>query len=158
MKNIQEKRIFVTYEIALLLKALQAFLEIVAGILFCLVSTREITAFMLSIANGELAESPNDFVSRLLIQSAHQLSVSGKFFIVFFLLTHGVVKLALITGLFLKKSWAYPSAVVGLGGLILYQIYSLVRQHSILLLVLTIIDGIILWLIVREHGYKNVTG
>lgn len=151
--NLQEKRIFITYEIALLLKGLQAFLEVVAGMLLWLISTNAIATFILFVAHSELAESPDNVISDFLIQSAHQLSAaSGKFFIVFYLLSHGIVKLVLIVGLFMKKAWAYPASLVGLGGLILYQLYSLLRHYSIFLLILTIIDIIIIWLIVREHG------
>jgi uncharacterized membrane protein len=157
MEKLQEKRIFLTYEIALFLKGVQAFLEIVSGILFYAISTNAIATFIVFIANGELAESPDGILSNFLIQSAHQLSASGKFFITFYLLTHGIVKLVLIIGLFLKKPWAYPGAIIGLGGLILYQIYSLITHYSVFLLILTIIDIIILWLIVREHNYKDST-
>jgi len=152
MKKVRERNIFVTYEIALLLKASQAFLEVVAGILFYAISTTAITTFILFIAHGELAESPNGIVSNFLIQSAHQLSVSGKFFIGFYLLIHGIIKLVLIFGLFAKKLWAYPASLVGLGGLILYQLYNLIIRYSILLLLLIVVDSIILWLIVREHN------
>jgi len=103
MKKVRERNIFVTYEIALLLKASQAFLEVVAGILFYAISTTAITTFILFIAHGELAESPNGIVSNFLIQSAHQLSVSGKFFIGFYLLIHGIIKLVLIFWIVRKK-------------------------------------------------------
>ncbi len=151
MEDIQEKRIFVTYEIALLLKGIQAFLEVLFGLLFCFISTSTITSTILFIANGELAESPDNVLSTFLIRSAHQLSASGKLFIILYLLLHGVIKLVLIVGLFLNKAWAYTASLVGLGGLILYQLYSLISRYSTMLLVLTVIDGIILWLVVREH-------
>lgn len=155
MENLQEKRIFLTYEIVLLLKGLQAFLEIISGILFYAISTNTIAALIVFIAHGELAESPDGILSNFLVQSAHQLSASGKFFITFYLLTHGIVKLVLIIGLFLKKPWAYPGAIIGLGGLILYQLYSLIRHYSVFLLILTAIDIVIFWLIIREHNYKD---
>ena len=155
MKDQQEKNIFITYEIALLLKGIQASLEIIAGLLFYFLSTATLTNFMLFVANGEVAESPDNIVSNFLIHSAQHLSsASGKFFIIFYLLSHGIVKIVLISGLFLKKAWAYPASLIGLGGLIIYQLYSLLNRYSLFLLILTIIDGIILWLIVREHGVK----
>ncbi len=151
MKAIQEKRIFVAYEIGLFLKGLQAFLEVLAGSLLYLISIDNITAFATNIANGELAETPNDTLSHFLIHSVSQLSSSGKFFLAFYLLSHGIIKLIIIVGLFLRKEWAYPAALVGLGGLILYQLYSIVTHYSIFLALFTIMDIGILWLIWREH-------
>jgi uncharacterized membrane protein len=149
--NRKEKRIFMAYELGLILKALQAFLEVIAGVLFYAISTNSMTTFILTVAHGELAEMPNDFLSDFLIKSAGQLSIQGKFFIVFYLLSHGVIKLIIIGGLYFKKRWAYPAALIGLGGLILYQIYRLAISHSIFLLALTVMDVIILWLIWHEH-------
>ena len=151
MKIVEEKRIFVAYEVVLLLKATQAFLEIVAGALLYAITTSKALAFILAVAQEELTETPSDFLSNFLTTSAHQMSGSGKFFIIFYLLSHGIIKLVLIIGLFLKKSWAYPASLIGLGGLILYQIYRLITGHSIALLILTIMDIVILWLIWREH-------
>ncbi|MDB5255277.1 MAG: rane protein [Candidatus Nomurabacteria bacterium] len=155
MNKIGEKRIFITYEIALLIKAIQAFLEIIIGIVFCIISTATIKAFMLFIAYGELAESPNNIISHILVQSAYQLSPTEKIFIIWYLLLHGIIKLILIGGLFLNKSWAYTASVIGLGSLILYQLYNLIVHYSLFLLVLTIIDIIILWLIIRESRIKK---
>ena len=156
MKAIQEKRIFFAYEISLIFKATQAFLEVVAGMLLYAVSTSKITAFILTIAHGELAETPNDILSNFLIQSAQQFSTSGKFFVVFYLLTHGIIKLIIIFGLFFKKRWAFPASMLGFGSLILYQLYHLAVSYSVSLLVITLMDGIILWLIWHEHKmHKN---
>jgi uncharacterized membrane protein len=151
MNKTEEKRIFVVYEVSLLLKALQAFLEIFAGFLLYVINTNKITSFILTIAHEELVETPRDPLSLFFIQSTNQLSASGKFYLVFYLLSHGVVKLILIIGLFKKKQWAYPASLIGLGGLIVYQWYRLSVTHSVLLFSLTLMDMFILWLIWREH-------
>ncbi len=156
MKEVQEKEIFVVYEAGLIFKGIQAFLEIVIGLLFYAVSTNTITTFLLYIAHGEFLEIPNDYLSDFLVKSAYQYTSSGKLFIVFYLLTHGIIKLVIIGGLFLKKKWAYPASLIGLGGLIIYQIYRLFVGYSIFLLVLSIMDIIILWLIWHEHRIKTV--
>jgi uncharacterized membrane protein len=148
---ITEKRIFLAYEVGLIVKAFQAFLEIVAGMLLLAIHTNTIITFMLSLTYGELSEVPHSLVTNFLIKSADQFSVSGKFFIVFYLLSHGIIKLGIIIGLLLKKKWAYPASLIGFGGLLIYQLYSLIAHHSLALLIITGMDGIILWLIWREH-------
>ncbi len=151
MKIIEEKRIFVVYEIGLFLKALQAFLEIVAGVLFYFISTNAITTFVLTIAHGELTEMPRDFMSNLLMSGVTQLSAASKFFIVFYLLSHGIIKLGIIFGLYFKKKWSFPVAVIGFGGLLLYEIYCVIVSYSLSLSLFILMDVIILWLVVREH-------
>lgn len=151
IEDVEEKKIFVVYEFSLVLKATQAILEVVAGLLLYLISTNKITTFILMIAHGELSELPNNFLSDFFLNHASQLFINGKLFLVFYLLTHGLIKLIIIFGLIFNKWWAYPSAIIGLGGLILYQIYHLIINHSIFLFILTIMDIIILWLIWHEH-------
>lgn len=156
MDDRNEKRIFVVYEFGLLLKTVQALLEVVIGAVLYFISTNDIVNFILKIIHGELVEDPNDFFANLILKDVHKFSFSGKHFLIFYLLTHGIVKLIIIAGLLQRKEWAYPMAIVGLGGLILYQIYHLLINHSISLLIITIMDVIILWLIFHEHKVEII--
>ena len=151
-KVLKEKRIFLAYEFTLLAKGAQAFLEIVAGVLFAFVSTNAITTFVFAIAHSELVETPKDIFSTLLTKGLDQFSAAGKYFLVLYLLSHGIIKLVIIIGLFLKKKWSYPAALIGFGALIIYQSYEIGIKQSLLLIVFTLIDIVILWLIVREHN------
>lgn len=151
MKRTQEKQTSFAYHLGLWIKATQASLEIVAGILFYIINTNKLTTFILTAAHGEIAESPHGMLPNLLIKSVDQFSAAGKYFIAFYLLSHGVVKLFIIVGLFLKKPWAYPVSVVGFSALIFYQTYHFLINHSMALLLFTIMDLIILGLIIYEH-------
>ena len=154
--KIKEKRIFEVYEIGLVLKTIQALSEVVIGAVLAFISTNSIINYILSIIHGELVEDPNDLFANMILKNTHQISASGKYFLVFYLLSHGIIKLIIIGGLFLRKKWAYPASIIGLGGLILYQIYHLLINHSIALLIITIMDVVILWLIYHEHKVKNI--
>jgi len=156
MEEINEKEIFVAYEVGLIFKISQAFLEVVGGVFLYFISMNKITNFVLNAVHSELIEDPKDFWANYFVQSTHQISTSGKYFIIFYLLTHGIIKLIIITGLILKKKWAYPLSIVGLGGLILYQIYHILMNNSVPLLIITIMDIVILWLIYHEHKVKNI--
>jgi uncharacterized membrane protein len=156
VEETKEKKIFAVYEFGLLLKTMQALLEVGIGAVLYFISTNNIVNFILKIIHGELVEDPNDFFANLILKDVHQFSFSGKHFLIFYLLTHGIVKLIIIVGLLQRKKWAYPVAIFGLGGLIMYQIYHLLINHSIALLIITIIDIIILWLIFHEHKVKKI--
>jgi len=151
MKTVQEKRISWAYRFGLWIKALQAFSEVVAGVLFYAINTNKLTTLILDIAHGEIIEAPDSLWSNLLTKSIDQFSLAGKYFIAFYLLSHGVVKLFIIIGLFLEKRWAYPVSVLGFSALILYQTYHYFINYSVALLLLTVMDTIILWLIIHEH-------
>jgi uncharacterized membrane protein len=155
MEQIEEKKIFLAYEIGLLIKAMQAFLEIIIGIVLFYINANKVISSILTTLHEELTEQPNNIFYNYLMNNTHQISSTGKYFLVFYLLSHGIIKLIIITGLFLKKKWAYPASIVGLGGLILYQIYHIVINRSAVLSVLTVMDIIILWLIYHEHKLKN---
>ena len=151
-KIIKEKRIFLAYEFGLLFKAIQATLEVIGGILFYAISTNTLTTFIVTFAHGELVETPRDFLSNLLAGGVTLLSGSGRLFIAFYLLSHGIVKFIIVVGLFLKKKWSYPVAVIGFSGLIAYETYLLIIGYSLSMLIFTLIDVVILWLVVREHN------
>ncbi|BCG83133.1 hypothetical protein MesoLj113b_66750 [Mesorhizobium sp. 113-3-3] len=46
---------------------------------------------------------------------ASNFSVSTQHFYAFYLLSHGIVKLALVVALLKNKLWAYPSSLIVLG-------------------------------------------
>ena len=54
----------------------------------------------------ELIEDPKDFVATHLLGWAQSFSVDTKAFYVFFLLSHGLVKLLLVVGLLRNKLWS----------------------------------------------------
>ncbi len=154
-KAKEEKNIYIAYNVSLLLKFIQASLEVVSALFLYFVSTNRIINFLVTITHSELIEEPNNFIANFLVNNANHITSTGKLFIVYYLLSHGIIKVAIITGLYLRKAWAYPASLVGLGGLIIYQIYHIFKGHSILLIVLTVMDIIILWLIWREHQIKK---
>jgi len=62
-----------------------------------------------------------------------------------------VVKLGLVTGLLMRKLWAYPTTMVVLGLFILYQLYRYTQTHGIALLLLTALDVVVVGLTFHEY-------
>ena len=73
-------------------------------------------------------------------------------FAVIYLLVHAAIKLIAVIGILRKQLWAYPFSLITLGALVLYQIYSIIDKTSIGMILLTIFDVYILWMIWREYG------
>ena len=150
---ITEKKIFLTFEISLILKAMQAVLEIVGGLLILFISKSTVLSFVAFLTQEELTEDPRDLISHYLAKTVNDLSVSGQHFISFYLLSHGIIKLILVTGLLQKKFWAYPSAIIAFSLFIIYQMYRYTFTHSPWLLLFTALDVAIIALTVHEYRY-----
>src|SRR5262249_24081295 len=107
----EEKNIRRLFEFNLLVKGLFAFFEIVGGITPYFISPQFILRTVQSITQNELSEDPRDFISSHLLHWAENFSVSTQHFTAFYLLSHGVIKLWLIWGLYRDKLWYYPVSI-----------------------------------------------
>jgi uncharacterized membrane protein len=68
-----------------------------------------------------------------------------------YLLVHGAVKIGLVIALLLNRLWAYPCMIIVLLIFIGYQLYRIVLQPSVGLVVLTVFDALIVMLTWREY-------
>src|ERR1019366_3571924 len=103
------------------------------------------------LTQEELIEDPNDFIATHMLAMAQGFSVNSKNFYAFYLLSHGIVKLALVAGLLRNKLWAYPASLVVLAIFVAYQIYRFSDTQSIGLIVLTVFDLFVMVLIWHEY-------
>lgn len=148
---MNEKRIHQIFEVSVLLKGAHALIECVGGVALALVSTDYLRGLVNSATQDELVEDPNDFLASHLLAFAQHFTVSTQHFYAFYLLSHGVVKLALVIGLLRNKLWAYPASLIALGLFIVYQLYRYSYTHGIGLIVLTVFDVFVMWLIWHEY-------
>ncbi len=139
------------FDITLLLKGIHALIEIVGGISTFLISPGFIFKLVNIISLGELTEDPLDSFARFLLKSAHSFSGGTKQFVAFYLLSHGIINLILVIGLFKKKIWAYHFSFPVLAIFALYQMYRYIYHHSLWLIILTVIDFVVIWLIWKEY-------
>ena len=103
------------FEIGILLKGLHAALEIVGGTLLWFVSPQSLGRIIKILTQNELAEDPHDFLANMMIRASERYSISTQHFGVFYLLSHGGIRLIPVSLLWRKKIWAYPLAVAVLG-------------------------------------------
>ena len=154
MKKLEEKQIHRLFEISVALKGIHALFEIAGGILLYFISTRTIVEWVSALTQDELTEDPNSFLSNYLLNAAQHVTLAGKTFAVLYLLSHGLIKAALVAGLLRNKYWAYPASLVVLWLYVIYQLYRFSVTLSIGMALLTIFDIIVIWLI--WHEYKIV--
>ena len=149
---MNEHRIHQFFQVSVLLKGAHALIECLGGIALALVSTNSIANFVNAITQDELIEDPNDFVATHLLTMAHNFSVQTQHFYAFYLLSHGIVKVAIVVGLLREKLWAYPASLIVLTLFVLYQLYRFSYTHGLGLIVLTLFDIVVMGLIWHEYG------
>ncbi|HVB78982.1 MAG TPA: DUF2127 domain-containing protein [Candidatus Binataceae bacterium] len=149
---MNEQRIHLIFEVSVLLKGAHAVIECVGGLALAFATTTSMAGLVNRLTQDELIEDPHDFVATHLSTMVQEFSVTTKNFYAFYLISHGIVKLALVIGLLRNKLWAYPASLVVLVLFMIYQIYRFYYTLSVGLMVLTVFDLIVMVLIWHEYG------
>jgi uncharacterized membrane protein len=148
---MQERRIHQLFEISVLLKGVDAAIECVGGAAIAVTKNGAIKYWVAKLTLGELSEDKSDYVANHLLAWAQTFSIQAQHFYAWYLLSHGVVKLALVAGLLRRKLWAYPTAMTIFGLFIVYQLYRYTLTHGIGLMLLTALDLIVVFLTWHEY-------
>ncbi|HEV2174824.1 MAG TPA: DUF2127 domain-containing protein, partial [Nitrospira sp.] len=135
------------FRLSVSLKGLNAILEITGGIALFVVNPAFILRAVALLTQAELTEDPRDLVANYALHFARSLSFGTEHFAVWYLMIHGVVKILLVVGLLRRQLWSYPLAVIVFGAFIVYQLYRCTFTYSPGLIALSLLDGIVIWLI-----------
>lgn len=150
---LEEKYVHLAFEVSLVLKAVFAVAETLAGVGAYFVTQQLVFGLVERITREERLEDPRDFIANYLFQSAQHFSLSTRNFTAAYLLSHGVIKLWLIIGLLRQRLWYYPVAIVIFGLFIVYQVYRFGLTHSLWLLLITAVDVLVIGLTWHEYRY-----
>lgn len=150
-RELREKGLHEAFVIGIMLKFVGALLETVLGAM--LLWTGSIVDVILALINTELLDDPDGFFAshfHQFLAPTHEAQVFGGLY----LLSHGIVKLALVIGLLRDKLWAYPASLAVFILFILYQLVRYTHTNSGWLLALTVLDLIMMYLIYHEYRTK----
>jgi len=140
------------FEGGIVLKGASGVLELIAGAILVFTSPETMRSFLSFLTQREIAEDPNATIANLILHSADHFNSGNKTFAIAYLWIHAAVKLTAVVGIMRNQLWAYPFSLIALGVLMLYQVFSMVVKFSVGMLLLTVFDAAILWLIWREYG------
>lgn len=146
-----EKKLLLAFEISLVLKGLFAVFEIASGLLIYLGSKSMLLGLTHRLIQPLLEQPRYDPLTHYLWQQVQGLSQSSQHFVSLYLLSHGVVKLWLIVGLWRQRLWYYPLAMAVFAWFIAYQLYRYSFSHSWWLLALTVLDVMVIALTWFEY-------
>ena len=148
---MREKQIHQIFVVSVLFKGVHALIEIVGGLALYLISTATIISAINRWSYDELVEDKNDWIATHLLQFAQTFSVAEHHFYAFYLLSHGIIKSALVIGLLRERLWAYPASFAVFGAFIAYQLYRFSFTGDVGLILLSIFDAFVIVLAVHEY-------
>ena len=134
---MQEKRIHQVFVVSVLFKGAHALIEVAGGLALYLLSADTIAHWLDEV-------DPHNWVER-------HFPFTEQHFYAFYLLSHGLVKSALVIGLLKEKLWAYPASFVVFGLFIAYQLYRYSYTHEFALILLSLFDLFVIYLAVHEY-------
>ncbi|MBV9159884.1 MAG: DUF2127 domain-containing protein [Candidatus Kaiserbacteria bacterium] len=151
MRRWREAGIDEAFYVSILLKGANAALEIIlSAVLFF---TAQHGDLILALVQNELIEDPDDFFARHINAFAPYLDPHVQLYGSLYLFSHGIVKGFLVWNLLRGKRWAYPAALIVFALFALYQIVKLWERYSTALLLLTLFDLVVMWLIYYEYRH-----
>ncbi len=139
------------YKLTVAIKGFDGFVELIAGALLLVAPSW--LHWILGVISSESSEHHGRFMQYIAVHVAHidvDLAKGGMFVVVLFLLTHGVVKLALVWALLREILWAYPYALLVLFAFSVYQLYLCFAHPGIGMVLFTLLDAIIIWVVWGE--------
>jgi len=142
------------FQAAVVLKGVDGILELIGGVLLLSVSPAGLNRLVVALTQHELAEEPDDWLVAALRHAADGFSMETKHFASAYLIGHGVLKVFLAVSLLRERLWAFPAALAVLALFVVYQSLRFVRTHSLLLLILTAVDIVVMVLIWREYRVR----
>ena len=142
------------FDFAVMLKALNGLLEVVAGY-FLVFKPGWVGFTTTGWATTLLFNDPDSHLAKMLAQWSAGWTTDTERFAASYLIAHGAAKAFIAWGLVREKRWAFPTGLVVFALLILFQIDRIVHSHSLVLAVLIGLDAGVLYLIWREWSFRR---
>ena len=136
--------------VGLIIKAIDGVLQLCGSALLLVIKPGTLNRAVVLLTQHELSEDPEDVIAQFLLRSAHQLG-AAKMFGAWYLFSHGLIKLLLVAAVLRQALWAYPALVGFLLVGVTYQLYRYSYGHSLWLVLLSLYDALIAWLVWHEY-------
>jgi uncharacterized membrane protein len=143
------------FRVSIILKGIDALIEIIGGVILLFVTSKDITHFTAWLTRSTLASNPHNAVATYLNHSAGHLAADSTLIGAIYLLSHGVIKLFIIINVLRDKYWAYPVLIVVLLGFCVYQVVDIINNHSLAVTLLTVFDVFVIILTWLEWQKKR---
>lgn len=148
-----------TFHAGITLKGIGGLLETIGGILLLFIPPASMSETVKFLFLQELAHNPDSIFSTHVLKLSSRLASADPTFASLYLLSHGIVKVALVICLWMNKLWAYPLTIFVFAAFCVYQIHRYTHTHSVTLILLTLFDLALIYLTWREYlEQKQIRG
>jgi uncharacterized membrane protein len=140
------------YKIGIAIKGFDGLVELVAGLALWL--SPSLVHNFLNLIIGETSEHSGriyQFIAENVGRVDNDFAKTSLVFLIIFLISHGLIKLALVYALLKEILKAYPYALVVLTGFLIYQLYVFIIHPTLGMALFTILDAVIIWLVWGEY-------
>jgi len=144
-----------SFEVGIAIKGFDGLLEALGGAIIFFMKPAEMNNLVRKMCEHLLARAPHSAVAIHMFNASQNMTSSSAKFAALYLLSHGLVKVLLVTCLWLNKLWAYPLTIAVFGAFAIYQVFRFTHTHSWALVVLTIFDVLIILLTWNEYRHQK---
>ena len=139
------------YVVTIAIKGFDGGLETLAGLVIWITGPQRLYRWVVRVTAPELYDGDHPRAVEWIRQGAEHLAVTGAHFVVFYLLVHGVLKLALALVLLRGGGrWVYPVGTAILVGFVVFMAHRLTQEWSNWLLAFALFDAFTLALVLYE--------
>jgi uncharacterized membrane protein len=148
---MREHNIHRLFEAGVILKGVHALLELVTGAVTLALGPVAVSDFFFALAQRAWIGGGRMIEVNFLVRLAEESLRGGQQFVGIYLLAVGVINMVLVIGLLASALWSYPTALGAIALLMAYQLYRYTHTHALALLVLSVYDCVVLWLVWNEY-------
>ncbi|MGD8496224.1 MAG: DUF2127 domain-containing protein [Gemmatimonadales bacterium] len=152
MKALDRRSVFhALFDAGLIAKCIDGLFEVAGGVLLWVMSAEQMNSLVRALTQHELSEDPGDLVAGFLVRATRHVTHETRVFAIVFLVSHGLIKIALVRALVRRELRAYPVAIAVFGGFMVYQLYRYSVGHASWMLVLSVLDLAVILLTWSEY-------
>ena len=140
-----------TYGFGLAFKGLLGLSQLAAGLALVLTPSGALAGMADALIRAELAEDPGDPLAQWAMHAMAATPLGEGSFYAVYLCIHGMLNLGLVLALVARLHWAFPASILALIGFVAYQGYKYSVSGGAMMIILSVIDIFVIWLIWREY-------
>src|SRR5882757_5664336 len=148
MVKVRGSLAHIAYVVTIAIKGFDGGLETLAGLVIWITGPQRLYRWVVRVTAPELFDGKHERAVHAVRKGAEHLATTGGHFVVFYLLVHGVLKLALAVVLLRGGGrWVFPVGTLILTGFIAFMSYRLSQEWSGWLLGFALFDALTLALV-----------
>jgi uncharacterized membrane protein len=145
------------FEIGIVIKGLNAFVELASSAVLFLFSVEKLRSIVDAISLGGGGSWLRRSWPLIFYRLERWIAPDTKAFFSWFFLSHGAIKAFIVVCLLCGWIWAYPLGITVFSVFIVYQVIQILGgHHSILYIVLTLMDIFVIFLTVNEWRHAKL--